>query len=546
MAPRPMMWHDPADPGRSADAPLSSGAAPRRQRDDEIPLEHLADLLKRSGNALPGPGAALRGKLAQIAEQACLATAATGAAIALKQGEEFVCCASWGTQAPPSGIHLSTDSGLSGTCVRERQAQRCDDTETDPRVDAIACRQLQVRSLLVLPLLKGEELLGIFEVLSSHARAFGLRDFETLNTLCKRIIEELEPPAPQAEALAPPTGVSSSQVLLPATAAPPPKQEPEEEAPAFVPSPPAALPVPTEATSAKSNPAAEEPPSATRTMPASATQNKITVTSPALEAPSPLRPQPLWLENRPLSAKTPDRPRDRTAGVLVALVIALAVLLGWMIGHFGWQHKIAAETAKNLAPAMQHAVSPATKAAGTARNSSLSHAVLAAPAPAAPSTADKAHPASPPSLAGIPRKTATPEAGAPSGGLVVYQDGKVIFRQASPPVGGLPRRGATAATPASTAVLSPEQASARLTYRVEPHYPDLARKQHIQGPVVFDIWVGKDGTVQQLRSFGGNHALLDAAAEAVRQWRFRPYVREGKAVEFTTRVTVNFVLQGNP
>ncbi len=111
-------------------------------------------------------------RLEQELAQACLATGATGAAIALVRGEEIVCHATSGPDAPDIGVRLDPRNGLSGSCIQTRRLQQCNDTETDFRVDPEASRTLGVRSIVVLPLIEGDKLFGIFEVLSSRPNAF--------------------------------------------------------------------------------------------------------------------------------------------------------------------------------------------------------------------------------------------------------------------------------------------------------------------------------------------------------------------------------------
>ena len=126
-------------------------------------------------------------RLREILEEVCLVTGATGAAIALARGKEMVCCANAGADAPDLGVCLDLHRGLSGNCIQTRQLQQCADTETDPRVDRQVCRQRGVRSLAVLPLLQGSELLGVFEVLSSRPNAFGQNELDSLLDLGNRI-----------------------------------------------------------------------------------------------------------------------------------------------------------------------------------------------------------------------------------------------------------------------------------------------------------------------------------------------------------------------
>ena len=131
--------------------------------------------------------------LNQELEEACLATGATGAAIALVQGDKIVCHATAGPDAPDIGVCLDPRHGLSGSCIQARQLQQCSDTETDPRVDPDASRRLGVRSIVVLPLIKAGQLFGIFEILSSRPNAFGQRDLDALQSLANRIVENKRP-----------------------------------------------------------------------------------------------------------------------------------------------------------------------------------------------------------------------------------------------------------------------------------------------------------------------------------------------------------------
>jgi TonB family protein len=78
----------------------------------------------------------------------------------------------------------------------------------------------------------------------------------------------------------------------------------------------------------------------------------------------------------------------------------------------------------------------------------------------------------------------------------------------------------------------------RLTHRVEPVYPPLARQANIQGTVVFRIFVGKDGSVQNLKLVSGHPLLVPAAQEAVHQWRYDPVLVNGKPVEVESAVDV--------
>jgi TonB family protein len=77
---------------------------------------------------------------------------------------------------------------------------------------------------------------------------------------------------------------------------------------------------------------------------------------------------------------------------------------------------------------------------------------------------------------------------------------------------------------------------------VEPIYPLLAQQTNLQGSVVLQARIGKDGSVQSLQVLSGPDILTSAALEAVRQWRFKPHLEAGQAVPTETRITVNFTI----
>jgi protein TonB len=85
---------------------------------------------------------------------------------------------------------------------------------------------------------------------------------------------------------------------------------------------------------------------------------------------------------------------------------------------------------------------------------------------------------------------------------------------------------------------------AYLVHRVQPTYPTLARVARIQGPVVLQAMISKSGNIEHLQVLSGHPMLVRSAAEAVQQWRYRPYVLNGEAVEVETQITVNFILSG--
>ncbi len=77
---------------------------------------------------------------------------------------------------------------------------------------------------------------------------------------------------------------------------------------------------------------------------------------------------------------------------------------------------------------------------------------------------------------------------------------------------------------------------------VEPDYPLLAKQMKVQGAVVLEALIGRDGNIQDLHILSGPPILSSAAREAVKQWRFKPFFQSGQAVETEARITVNFTI----
>jgi len=449
---------------------------------------------------------ALDPRLHEIVDQSLLATAATGAVIALASGEKMVCRATSGEKAPSAGVCLNTRSGLSGACVQSREMQLCDDTQTDIRVNAMVCRDLGIRSIVVLPVLDGEKLRGILEVFASEPQAFSDSDLQTLQSLSDQISQILHDAVEGGTWVPPPDKLSSSSSSL-----------------------------------------------------------RITDSE-----------QPVVAESDVVPVSEQDQGvnhRDYRTSALTVAVIALAVLLGWMVGRVGWS--MAVSRAQPQLPVTSEPAQPAAQA-----NPGPPPVPPRGEEPTGPAKSARTMPATPaPAKAAAKRKTEP--AAPPAGGLVIYEHGKVVYRD---PAGETaPTEIDSGATPASIgpgsvtpgsvppdsvrpgsiqssiqsaaqreedpsvapSAASSDSAAAENSYlleRVEPTYPEEAKQQQIHGPVVLNALVGVDGSVRKVEIISGNPQLVKAAADAVRQWRFRPHNLKGRPVEFETRITVNFQL----
>lgn len=154
-----------------------------------------ASAVQREAESL---GSDLQAVLTLVASRSQSLLRASGAAIALAArepatdaGTDFgtmICRASTGPSAPPVGATLQVGSGFSGECVRTGRMSRCDDTDTDERVDRESCRALGIRSILAAPIRLGERVIGLLEVFSAEPTAFGENDSAVLLRLAEMIL----------------------------------------------------------------------------------------------------------------------------------------------------------------------------------------------------------------------------------------------------------------------------------------------------------------------------------------------------------------------
>jgi TonB family protein len=393
-------------------------------------LAQVAQTLAAHGGGSLSLGLALDLVLNEVVEQARNATGASGAAAALFREGELTCRATTGENSPDLGVRVDATSGLAGACFTTGEIQQCQDTETDSRVNAEACRRLGVRSMLIAPLVDQNRAIGIIQVFSAWPNAFGKREISALQVLAGRIAENTR----EAEAGLP---------------VQPTKNQPETE--------------PT-AASMESTPA----------------------------------PVTLDEENPSQTAVADEKPSMVLSSVLIVLVIATAIALGVVIG---WQRA-----------ARNSSVPP--KKTGTAASATSS---VAAEDPSKPDSSN--------TVSISAAKTAGSGAPAvPAGGLVVTDNGKVVYRSSGN------------ASQSGTRVERP------LVHRVEPDYPADAKAQHVQGSVVLDVQVLDTGSIGDIGVVSGNPLLTQAAIDAVKQWRYQPETANGHNTDSQTRVTVKFTL----
>jgi TonB family protein len=554
-----MSGPDPAKPGSSS---ASGPDAPPEAESDLAGLAARVSALSGSGLSDElSTDLAFEIVLNETVKQACWATGATDAFIVLELDGELVCRATTGTNAPELGERLNPEAGLSGACVKTRQMQRCEDAQSDPRADVEASRGLGISSVMILPLLRNNDLVGVFEVFSPRPSAFGQRDERALQELAQRALKNLQwaskPRLASVPDASPPvtrpeecdvaereTRGSESAAVYPELASY--LQWASEPRLASVPdaSPPVTRPEECDVAEREkrgSESAAVYPELASYLQWASEPRlASVPDASPPVTRPEECDVAERETRGSESAAIYPEQTSPNGGRYLDVMNFALrvdvltcAVLLCTLVGfYWGWHRATADYTYKsksahasrtqqqNTSSSNASASSLPTEAAGnSASTDSLPAVGTSRPRPA----------------------VATP----PAGSLLVYENGKEVFRKlpSAPGEKQSAKEGeaehSSSAEPAPAFALSPDVAE-RLVHRVEPDYPEEARRQGIQGTVVLDVHIGKDGAVDYVGLVSGQAVLAYAATSAVMQWRFKPHYVDGREVATRTRITLQF------
>jgi TonB family protein len=222
---------------------------------------------------------------------------------------------------------------------------------------------------------------------------------------------------------------------------------------------------------------------------------------------------------------------------MIGLAIPLLVLIGF---DLGW-HQMRSPTS-GIAPQVEHVPKAESQPQAISQASIPSN--LPTPSPAK----------------GV-RKQNTGDDVLSRGGLVVYQNGKVVYREfasapgkqaISPPGQTLAKRAAGEEPSGGEQSAAPEVASVvslpagitggRLLWSVRPQYPAEAILNKHEGAVALHGTVGPDGVMQDLKVVSGDPLLSQAAVEAVQQWKYEPYRRNGKPVNMPIDITIDFNL----
>lgn len=131
-------------------------------------------------------------ELTQLARQAKLATMAAGAAIAVEHQHRIECIARSGDAAPQLGSRPAANIGLSGECLRTAQPQFCGDTETHPFVDRMHSRTFGVRSIVYVPVFRGNKPEGVVGVFADKPNHFTPHDVRVLQLIAREVTRTLK------------------------------------------------------------------------------------------------------------------------------------------------------------------------------------------------------------------------------------------------------------------------------------------------------------------------------------------------------------------
>jgi periplasmic protein TonB len=216
---------------------------------------------------------------------------------------------------------------------------------------------------------------------------------------------------------------------------------------------------------------------------------------------------------------------------LQALLVGLLLCLPWLRPDVvPFIHKLATPISLG-SPSPEPVAQPHAAGGGGLRPHVVSPMILMTPRWIPVGTSHAADVVAPPGIdAGV--GISSDRVGIPGGALFSAADG---VRPVIPP-----------APPAITHTVRISQISeGDLVHKIQPVYPPIARRARIEGRVLLEAVISEEGRIEKLHVVSGQPMLVQAAIEAVSQWRYRPYLLNNEPVEVETQITVNFTLSRN-
>jgi len=179
---------DSMDASASDGASRSAGVALNLETQSHTAQAERAALSTTVQYEFKSLGQDLDAALRLIASRACSITRGTAAAVALAEDRGMICRAVSGSSTLKIGARVDIAAGFTGECARRGRPLRCDDSRSDPRVDAEACNQLGIRSILAAPVFYERDLVGLLEVFSTQPFAFDDGDLAVVERLAQTVV----------------------------------------------------------------------------------------------------------------------------------------------------------------------------------------------------------------------------------------------------------------------------------------------------------------------------------------------------------------------
>jgi TonB family protein len=430
-------------------------------------------------------------------------TRAAGAAIAWSDADNVICQASSG-HAPSVGTKLDAYSSITGECYRSGNIVSISDAEKDARLDAELCRELDLRSLLIVPVTTGNEVIGVVEVFSPVAGNFDGGDILLLDSVAEIIAELYNQQHAPTPAVKVAFDIPISRQL--------------EDAASEQNVGPVELQLETEPAHART---------------------EVLEDGAARQPATPDESDPHHAANDPSS---PSAGKARRYLLGIALLIAGAMGLG---DYLDWHFARSWITSQRSVHATVLASTPAIAAPSSSAvipQEELTSVELAATTPTQTSSVAKAI---------TPTKSELPLQRLDAN-LVKGETSRLAQVEPEPtaPAIRVLRSFDLPITPSYPQLakgtkpdqhVSPTQLTpAKLIHRVDPNFPDFARSAAIAGPILLSATIGKDGRLKNIRLVSGNNALALEAFRAMREWRYKPYLLDGKPIEAETRIVIDF------
>jgi TonB family protein len=493
-------------------------------------------------------------ELAIIAQRAQAFTSASGTAIAISEGngDEIICRARSGSSAPEVGTALRVEGSFTGLCIQSGKELRCDDAETDTRVDTAAIRSLGIRSMVVTPIKEDNHVVGVLAVFAPTAHAFTITHVAVLKTMADQISQLLqkerrsrdETPEPESHSLVPValarSAVSTATPILPAPVVVKPAPRP-------------VAPVIARVEPIRAAPVVE--PLATPVTPTKREERR---------AESRSRLQPANISFGTFETVGASRERSGSLWIFVTagvLVIAAGATFAYL------------KTRKPTVPASHAqaivAPAPSTSPAApvpAAPASSGSETVAVPPPSATNATAAKPKNESTESARRVEKNSKPPSPAAPapenkrteetvaltSGPSRIATEASNDAPQPAPDTTPSLTVGGASAASSLNSLASPNEASTpsmvaqssleplKVIRRVAPIFPAVARQRMLTSTVVVEAVVTKEGKVSQVRFVSGSPIFREAAFDAVRQWQYQPAKLNGQPIEQKTTIQLVF------